>query len=103
MALDRNGIPGGIVMRKLFWTVFLFVAFHGMATASTAFASPTEEKATLSVADSSVARLDGGAAKAQPGLRADGIRKPERVQSQVLSKNFANPKPVQIYWFFGGR
>lgn len=103
MALDRNGIPGGIVMRKLLWTVFLIVAFHGMATASTAFASPTAEKVTLSVADSSVARLDGDSVKTPPTLRADAVRVPERVQSQVLSKNFSNPKPVRIYWFFGGR
>ena len=93
-------------MRKVLWTVFLVVAFQGMAAASTALASPTAEKATaetLSVRESTTARFEADAVKTRPGLRTESERKALRSQPEVLSKNFSNPKPVQIYWFFGGR
>ena len=93
-------------MRTMLWTVFLVVALQGMASASTVFASPTDMKSpaqTRSAAtpDIATARLD--MLRVQPPLAAESDRKPIQTQPQVLSKNFSSPKPVQIYWFFGGR
>ena len=94
-------------MRKVLWTVFLVVAIQGMAAASTALASPTAERTTaaetLSVPERTTARFDADALKTRPSLQTASERKVPRSQSEVLSKNFSNPKPVQIYWFFGGR
>jgi hypothetical protein len=93
-------------MRHLLWTVFLVVAIQGMAAASTAHASPTAEKATLEpipVPQSASTRLEASSLRIQPSSRSESERKSDRTQPEVLSKNFANPKPVQIYWFFGGR
>jgi hypothetical protein len=94
-------------MRTVLWTVFLVVALQGMATASTAFASPAAEGVataeTLSVPDRTPTRLEASAIRIQPAARSDSERKPVSAEPQVLSKSFANPKPVQIYWFFGGR
>jgi hypothetical protein len=86
-------------MRTVLWTVFLVVALQGIASASTAFASPGAVNA--SVPADTVSRPE--AAAAQPSPRTDAERRPVRSQPQVLSKNFPSPKPVQIYWFFGGR
>ncbi len=91
-------------MRTVLWAVFLVVALQGMAAASTALASPRAERVAtaeaLSVSDGTT-RLE--AVRTQRSSRSDGERKPVRTQPEVLSKNFSNPKPVQIYWFFGGR
>jgi hypothetical protein len=95
-------------MRTLLWTVFLVVAAQGIASASTASASPiaADITATANVdtrADSGAARFDRGETRAQPSLHAQSEGKPARSEAQVLSKNVPRPKPVQIYWFFGGR
>ena len=94
-------------MRTVLWTVFLVVALQGMAAASTAFASPTAERVataeTLSVPDGTPTRLEASSLRIQSSSRGESERKPVRTQPEVLSKNFSNPKPVQIYWFFGGR
>jgi hypothetical protein len=94
-------------MHKVLWTIFLVVALQGMAAGSPALASPIDEKATvaerLSAPDSTIARLDTGSVKTTPGLRAESVRKSTQDRPEILSKNFASPKPVQIYWFFGGR
>ena len=91
-------------MRTALWAVFLVIAIQGMAAASTeALAAPTGERVATAeaVADSTTTRLE--AVRTPPSSRSDTERKPVRFQPQVLSKSFANPKPVQIYWFFGGR
>jgi hypothetical protein len=93
-------------MRTMLWTVFLVVALQGMASASTAFASPTDMKSsaqTRSVPSSDVATARLDALGVQPPLAVGNERTPIQTQPQVLSKNFSSPKPVQIYWFFGGR
>ena len=94
-------------MRNALWTIFLVVALQSMAVHSTALASPIAEKATLAEALSApgnmTARLETGAVKTTPGARADSERRSTQERPEVLSKNFASPKPVQIYWFFGGR
>ena len=91
-------------MRTALWTVFLVVALQGIASASTALASPDVNSPTQAVsASNAVAGPDADVLKAQPSPSADAERKPVRNPPQVLSKNFQSPKPVQIYWFFGGR
>ena len=55
------------------------------------------------VAERTTARFDADALQTRPSLQTASERKVPRSQSEVLSKNFSNPKPVQIYWFFGGR
>lgn len=93
-------------MRSAFMTVILVVAVQGIASAPTALASTDVNSPAPAVSasngQSAVAGPDADVLKAQP-LRADAERKPVRSQKQVLSKNFQSPKPVQIYWFFGGR
>jgi hypothetical protein len=92
-------------MRTVLWTVFLVVALQGIASASTAVASPTVVSSSASAEFSGLrpTRVDADALKAQPSQRPDAGRKAVPSQPQVLSKNFQSPKPVQIYWFFGGR
>lgn len=91
-------------MRTMLWTVFLIVAVQTMAVASTAVASPSTVTATVPVsAPEGTTRPNGQDDKAQAAARRNQEEQPARVQSQVLSKNFASPKPVQIYWFFGAR
>jgi hypothetical protein len=94
-------------MRTLLWTVFLVVALNGMASASSAFAATTTAPSPAihetSERPGSPARSEDVAVKAEPDLNAYTERRPVRPQPQVLSKNFQSPKPVQIYWFFGGR
>ena len=93
-------------MRTALRTVFLVVALQGIASASTALASPdVNSPTTVSASDgqNAVPGPDADVLKAQPSPSADAERQPVRNQPQVLSKNFQSPKPVQIYWFFGGR
>jgi hypothetical protein len=95
-------------MRALLWTVFLVVAAQGIALASTASASPLAVEMSASDdassrPDARATRLDAQEARPQTSLNAQSARKPARSEAQVLSKNFPRPKPVQIYWFFGGR
>ena len=95
-------------MRALLWTAILVVAAQGIALASTAAASPIAVEMSApadasSRPDARAARLDAREARPQSSLTAQSERKPARSEAQVLSKNFPRPKPVQIYWFFGGR
>jgi hypothetical protein len=57
---------------------------------------------TSNTADSPTLHRD---TKAEPQSRSVTERERARMnyQPQVLSKSFQSPKPVQIYWFFGGR
>jgi len=94
----------GIAMRKVFNTAILVA----IASASAALASPNT--ADSSVPADAVSRPEiiatrpgTGEASRQPSLQAQSESKPDRGERQVLSKNFQRPKPVQIYWFFGGR
>ena len=95
-------------MRTVLWTVFLVVALRGIASASVAFGSPVAAGASVqanavSGPEAGAAGLDVREDRAQASLRAPSERKPARSDAQILSKNFPRPKPVQIYWFFGGR
>ena len=95
-------------MRTVSWTVFLVVGLQGIASASTTFASPIAADASapaeaVSGPQAGASRLDAGEVRTQSSLRARTERKPASSEAQVLSKNFPRPKPVQIYWFFGGR
>ena len=90
-------------MRNVLCTAFLV----RIASASAALASPiaadSAVPAAVSRAEVVSARPETGEASAQTSLQAQSESKPERGERQVLSKNFQRPKPVQIYWFFGGR
>jgi len=91
-------------MRKLLCTAFLV----GIASASAALASPIADHSSVpgeAVSRSEIiaARPETGEASAQGSLQARSESKSDRGERQVLSKNFQRPKPVQIYWFFGGR
>ena len=95
-------------MRIVLRTVFLIVALQGIASASMAFASPMAVDASapaqaVSGPEADANRLDADEVRTQPPLRVQTERKPVTSEAQVLSKNFPRPKPVQIYWFFGGR
>ena len=88
-------------MRNALCTGFLVA----IATVSAAHASPITKDASapseaVSRTDVAVTRSDSSEISAQT-MQSEG--KPERAQRQVLSKNFQPSKPVQIYWFFGGR
>ena len=104
----RNGIALtrlGVAMRSALWTVFLVVALQGIASASSAFASPMDENTSRASADvpSATEAVDAEGSKAQTSPRTDFDRKSRPSQQQVLSKNLQSPRPMQIYWFFGGR
>jgi hypothetical protein len=91
-------------MRNVLCTAILI----GIASASTALASPTA--ANSSVPTDTAARTEVISSRPEtresstrPSSQARSESKPESGERQVLSKNFQHPKPVQIYWFFGGR
>ncbi len=95
-------------MRALLWTVFLVVAAQGIALAPAASASPLAAEISAPAdadtrADADAARLEARMTRARPSLHAQSERNVPRSEAQVLSKNYPRPKPVQIYWFFGGR
>ena len=92
-------------MRTVLWTVFLVVALQGIGAASTALAAPAEKVATAETLSppEGATRLEASSLRLQPSSRSDAERKSARTQPQVLSKSFSTPKPVRIYWFFGGR
>lgn len=94
-------------MRNAFMTVFLVVALQGTPV-SAALASPMDENSSAPPASatevpSAPAPVEADASKVQAPLRTDTEHKPLPSQPQVLTKNFQSPKPVHIYWFFGGR
>src|SRR5262245_59384830 len=92
----------GIVMRTATLAIFLVVAVHGLASASPAFASPEASVSADPQVSQDANRVGPSDAKdpSQPSLTAQTERKPVRSEPEVLSSNFARPKPVQIYWFF---
>ena len=95
-------------MRTLSLTVFLYVALQGIASAATALASPIAGESparaeTVSRTDTGADRLDLDDRRSAASFRATAERKPARSKAQVLSKDVSRPKPVRIYWFFGGR
>jgi hypothetical protein len=91
-------------MRTSTWAIFLFVSLQGIAAASGALGAPAEAPQQLVVPPAiAVARLDTDAQRPAPLVPAGHERKPEPIQGRTLSRDFSSPKPVKIYWFFGGR
>ena len=91
-------------MRTTLWTVVLVVALQGMASASTAWAAPKPTtSAIVAGPETAGTRADAIAPRVQASLRPDTERTPVKGPPQALSKSFQSPKPVRIYWFFGGR
>ena len=96
----------GIAMRRTVWTVFFVVALQGLGVASSAQASPEDANAPAHVSVASTASPSTGSResdRSRPTMQAEAVRAPVRNPSQVLSRTFSSPRPVQIYWFFGGR
>ena len=88
-------------MRNALCTGFLVA----IAAVSAAQASPITRDASapseaVSRTDIAVTRSESADISAQP---AQSDVKQVRAERQILSKNFQPSKPVQIYWFFGGR
>jgi hypothetical protein len=94
----------GIAMRTSTWAIFLFVSLKGIASVSAALAAPaTEATPTPALAGPSAAveRLASDEQRPRPLVQVNSERKPAPVEAKTLS--LSSPKPVQIYWFFGGR
>ena len=92
-------------MRTLSLTIFVFVALQGMASATTASASPLTEEPAMSAGISSsrsadISRYDVQEARAGSSARTTERKSP---RSDAQARSYPRPKPVQIYWFFGGR
>lgn len=91
-------------MRNVLSIAFLV----GIASVTTALATPIAANSsvapdTMSRAEVTVTRSEAGDGRSQRSLQAQSESKTERSEGQLLSKNFPRAKPVQIYWFFGGR
>jgi hypothetical protein len=93
----------GIAMRTSTWAIFLFVSLKGITSVSAALAAPAEAPQPVVPPAIAVARLGTDAQRTAPLVPADHERKPEPIQGKTLSRDFSSPKPVKIYWFFGGR
>jgi hypothetical protein len=94
----------GIAMRTSTWAIFLFVSLKAVASVATAHAAPTTEPiATVAGPSTAVDRPATDEQRSQRVVQVNHERKPETIQAKPLSKDFSSPKPVQIYWFFGGR
>ena len=92
-------------MRASTWTIFLLVSLKGIASVSAALATPaTEPDSAIVRPAAAVESLSAGGQRSEtPGLQGNTERKPGPIEAKPLSKDFSSPKPVQIYWFFGGR
>ncbi len=91
-------------MRKVLCTAILV----GIASTSAALASPIAADSSVpsdvvSRPEAVVTRPGTGEVSPPPSLQAQSERRRDGAERQILSKNFQRPKPVQIYWFFGGR
>ena len=86
-------------MRTLGLTVFLFVAFQGVASASLAHRTDSSGQSH----SGSVTATERNAGNRERVYSANAPSKPPQSEIKVLSKDASRSKPVQIYWFFGGR
>jgi len=89
-------------MRTMSWTIFLVVALHGLGSASPVSAASSSQPVP------SFARTEAGAGSVlaedrSAVLKTEAERASPPTEAKVLSRDLAKPKPVQIYWFFGGR
>ncbi len=74
------------------------------ATDRASAVSGSRSATEMASADSAMARTaDAGQAELQASLSNAAERKMYESQAQTVAKNFASPKPVRIYFFFGGR
>jgi len=91
-------------MRNVLCLAFLVgVASTSLALASPIAANSSDRADAVSRPEVVSSRSESGETSPQPSLRAQSENKADRRERQVLSKNFHQPRPVQIYWFFGGR
>jgi len=90
-------------MRTLSLAVFLVVVLQAVASASSAHASPTEQAAAPMRAHAKPAHVLAEENRSAAVLK--GQREPvsQARDARVLIRDVPRPKPVKIYWFFGGR
>jgi hypothetical protein len=90
-------------MRTVTLAIFLVVALNGIASASSAFASTSEPTPARPQQELNAGPVGFEQSRSAPLLKAEAETKPERSTGSVVSREVPQPKPVQIYWFFGGR
>ena len=96
-------------MRKLIVAVALITGLQVFAPQASATDRPstmTGPRTTTEMGSANIARARGAADIDQSemaSLSNAAERKQYEVQAQIESKNFASPKPLRIYFFFGGR
>jgi hypothetical protein len=90
-------------MRTVTLAIFLVVALHGIASASVAFASTSEATAARPQQELNAGPVGFQQSRSAPLLKAEAETKPQRSAGNIVGRDVPQPKPVQIYWFFGGR
>jgi len=97
-------------MRKSIVAVALVTGLQVFASHASATDRPsamTGPRTTTEMGSANVARARGAVdvdqSEIQASLSNAAERKQYEGQAQVESKNFASPKPLRIYFFFGGR
>jgi hypothetical protein len=97
-------------MRKSIVAVALVTGLQVFASHASATDRPsamTGPHTTTEMGSVNVARARGAVdvdqSEIQASLSNAAERKQYEGQAQVESKNFASPKPLRIYFFFGGR
>ena len=97
-------------MRKSIVAVALVTGLQVFASHASATDRPsamTGPHTTTEMGSANVARARGAVdvdqSEIQASLSNAAERKQYEGQAQVESKNFASPKPLRIYFFFGGR
>lgn len=90
-------------MRTVPLAIFLVVALNGFASASSVLASTSESTAARPQQELNAGPVGFEQSRSAPLLKADAGSKPERRAASIVGRDAPQPKPVQIYWFFGGR
>ena len=97
-------------MRRSIVAVALVTGLQVFASHASATDRPsamTGSRSTTEMGSANVARARAAAEVDQSEMQASLSNAAERKQyetaGQVVSKNFASPKPLRIYFFFGGR
>jgi hypothetical protein len=91
-------------MRVSSLAVLGLVLLQGIGSATTALAATDPRPAQpLSARAGETDRHTTAEARTHAALRREDAATPQASEAKALSKDFAKAKPVQVYWFFGGR
>ena len=94
-------------MRRSIVAVALVTGLQVIASHASATDRPsamTGSRSTTEMGSANVARARAAAEVDQSEMQASLSNAAERKQYETaVSKNFASPKPLRIYFFFGGR